>query len=417
MCDIGKHISLRTLHHLIRDHQGSILLITVRGGAVQAEYRYDPWGGRLDPETRTYYAPGEEPELMFGRGYTGHEHLPEYGLIHMNARLYDPQTGRFLSPDPYVQDPANTQSYNRYAYALNNPLRYIDPSGERYVYNWLTQQYEDTYNNNDWTPWTQVNWWLSDLGGLIGLSGHASSNWVAEHDLASAYLFAMLGGLDSYLVSCGERGWDVGEYYLPDFLYTNQSTGQLRFMSPWAIGGEWGTSLCTIGMDALNHNGGWIDFLDGTSDILGVGSDIFTGLEKMTVTKGYWLGKNGKYYSSSWGGNGYTGGRGAALNVAKLYKGAGGVVSLIGGGLNVGLGIYEDSRMNGSLTIGYNTGNAAAQVSGGFLGSWGGFYIGVAWGTAISPGIGTAIGGAAGAILGGKIGSDLGEQAYRGLFY
>ena len=67
---------------------------------------------------------------MFGRGYTGHEHLPEYGLIHMNARLYDPQTGRFLSPDPYVQDPANTQGYNRYAYALNNPLRYVDPSGE-----------------------------------------------------------------------------------------------------------------------------------------------------------------------------------------------------------------------------------------------------------------------------------------------
>ena len=95
-----------------------------------AEYRYDPWGGRLDPETRTYYDPGEEPELMFGRGYTGHEHLPEYGLIHMNARLYDPQTGRSLSPDPYVQDPANTQSYNRYAHVLNDPLRYTDPSGE-----------------------------------------------------------------------------------------------------------------------------------------------------------------------------------------------------------------------------------------------------------------------------------------------
>ena len=405
------------VYYLLRDYQGSVNVITDQGGAVVAEYSYDPWGRQRDPVTLAPCAPGKEPELMFGRGYTGHEHLLEYGLIHMNARLYDPQTGRFLSPDPYVQDPANTQSYNRYAYALNNPLRYIDPSGERYVYNWLTQQYEDAYNNNDWTSWTQVHWWLSDIGGLIGPSGHASSNWVAEHDLASAYLFAMVGGLDSYLVSCGERGWNVGGYYLPDFLYTNQSTGQLRFMSPWAIGGEWGTSLCTIGMDALNHNGGWIDFLDGTSDILGVGSDIFTGLEKMTVTKGYWLGKNGKYYSSSWGGNGYTGGRGAALNVAKLYKGAGGVVSLIGGGLNVGLGIYEDSRMNGSLTIGYNTGNAAAQVSGGFLGSWGGFYIGVAWGTAISPGIGTAIGGAAGAILGGKIGSDLGEQAYRGLFY
>ena len=72
---------------------------------MQAEYSYDPWGRQRDPVTLAPCAPGKEPELMFGRGYTGHEHLPEYGLIHMNARLYDPQTGRFLSPDPYVQDP------------------------------------------------------------------------------------------------------------------------------------------------------------------------------------------------------------------------------------------------------------------------------------------------------------------------
>ena len=72
---------------------------------VVAEYSYDPWGRQRDPVTLAPGAPGEEPELMFGRGYTGHEHLPEYGLFHMNARLYDPQTGRFLSPDPYVQDP------------------------------------------------------------------------------------------------------------------------------------------------------------------------------------------------------------------------------------------------------------------------------------------------------------------------
>jgi hypothetical protein len=48
----------------------------------------------------------------------------------MNARLYDPALGRFLSPDPYVQAPGFSQSFNRYAYCLNNPLRYTDPSGE-----------------------------------------------------------------------------------------------------------------------------------------------------------------------------------------------------------------------------------------------------------------------------------------------
>ena len=48
----------------------------------------------------------------------------------MNARLYDPLLHRFLSPDNYVQDPFNSQNYNRYAYVLNNPLAHIDPSGE-----------------------------------------------------------------------------------------------------------------------------------------------------------------------------------------------------------------------------------------------------------------------------------------------
>ncbi|VVM25595.1 Rhs family protein-like precursor [uncultured Gammaproteobacteria bacterium] len=49
------------------------------------------------------------------------------GLIHMNGRVYDPQIGRFLSADPYIQSSYNTQSYNRYSYTINNPLKYTDP--------------------------------------------------------------------------------------------------------------------------------------------------------------------------------------------------------------------------------------------------------------------------------------------------
>ena len=50
-------------------------------------------------------------------------------FIHMNGRVYAPSLQRFLSPDPVLQAPANAQSHNRYAYCLNNPLRYADPSG------------------------------------------------------------------------------------------------------------------------------------------------------------------------------------------------------------------------------------------------------------------------------------------------
>jgi hypothetical protein len=51
------------------------------------------------------------------------------GLVHMNGRVYDPELGRFLSADPFVQDASNAQSWNRYAYVLNNPLSMTDPTG------------------------------------------------------------------------------------------------------------------------------------------------------------------------------------------------------------------------------------------------------------------------------------------------
>ena len=63
------------------------------------------------------------------RGYTGHEQLDAVGLIHMNGRVYDPQLGRFLSADPFVQDASNLQALNPYSYVQNNPLSFMDPTG------------------------------------------------------------------------------------------------------------------------------------------------------------------------------------------------------------------------------------------------------------------------------------------------
>jgi hypothetical protein len=50
-------------------------------------------------------------------------------LNHLNGRVEDAVIGRFLSPDPNIPDPGNTQSWNRYSYVNNNPLSYVDPSG------------------------------------------------------------------------------------------------------------------------------------------------------------------------------------------------------------------------------------------------------------------------------------------------
>ena len=122
-----------TSYNIGRDYLGNITQITTAGGTLVAAYSYDPWGRLRDPATLSIFAPGYEPSLFLGRGYTGHEHLTWFGLINMNARLYDPLVGRFLSPDPYVQAPDFTQGFNRYSYALNNPLKYTDPNGEFFL--------------------------------------------------------------------------------------------------------------------------------------------------------------------------------------------------------------------------------------------------------------------------------------------
>jgi len=48
------------------------------------------------------------------RGYTTHEHMPQYGLINMNGRLYDPTLARMLNADPFIADATSAQDFNRY---------------------------------------------------------------------------------------------------------------------------------------------------------------------------------------------------------------------------------------------------------------------------------------------------------------
>ena len=130
-----KTSSTNKLHYLLSDHQGSVdtvVEVNASGGIVHTEnMSYDAFGKRRG--TANWL--DDPSDIQFNtsrattRGYTGHEMLDGLNLIHMNGRIYDPIIGRFLSADPLVQAPENTQSYNRYAYVWNNPLKYTDPSG------------------------------------------------------------------------------------------------------------------------------------------------------------------------------------------------------------------------------------------------------------------------------------------------
>ena len=112
----------------MRDYIGNITHVYNSSNSTTQEYSFDAWGRRRNP-TDWSYDLTSQPELFAGRGFTSHEHLPWFNLVNMNGRLYDPAVGRFISPDNFVQDPGNSQSYNRYSYCLNNPLKYTDPSG------------------------------------------------------------------------------------------------------------------------------------------------------------------------------------------------------------------------------------------------------------------------------------------------
>ena len=117
--------------YLHRDHLGSVTAMTDSSGNVGERYSYDAFGKRrfddwfANPSDSLLYDLAIEPR----RGFTGHEHLDNVGLIHMNGRVYDPILGRFTSPDTFVQFPETTQGFNRYTYVNNNPLSYADPSG------------------------------------------------------------------------------------------------------------------------------------------------------------------------------------------------------------------------------------------------------------------------------------------------
>lgn len=110
---------------VLRDYQQTIIALADDNGNIIERHYYDAWGRKRNSRgTYTNVTMG-----LLSRGYTGQEHLLEIGLINLNARLYDPQTGRFLSPDPYIQEPDNSQNFNRYSYCVNNPLKFTDPSG------------------------------------------------------------------------------------------------------------------------------------------------------------------------------------------------------------------------------------------------------------------------------------------------
>lgn len=246
-------------YDIIRDNLGSVISVVdadlifksnpftgVR--YLQPPISYDAWGRIRNPET---LAPNDVRILVLGRGFCGHEHLPMFGLINMNARLYDPMTGRFLSPDPYVQQSESPQNYNRYSYCLNNPLKYTDRSGELFFFDdFFIGFFKGAFKGENVfkSGWTHVQNSFNIWKGLY-LSDSNKKFWGSSWELFSRFTWqfpqTLLGFLSSHAYNRFGNVTDVTTAYGATVLRTN-SIGSAVTIGNYIIGNS------TIRADANN---------------------------------------------------------------------------------------------------------------------------------------------------------------------
>jgi RHS repeat-associated protein len=230
----GSTVETRYYH---TDGLGSIVAVSDEFGRIEKRFTYDPWGQRDMPlDTHA----GEGGGIT--RGFTDHEHLDDFGLIHMNGRVFDPVLARFLSADPFVQDIENSQCYNRYSYCLNNPLVYIDPSGEIAwmpiiigailgAYSGGTIANEGKYNPTQWDFNSSTTWRYMGYGAAVGAVSGYVGGVVAASEIPMANTAAI--SASSFVNSVGTYAYTGGQtpvsmsVGIASYDFTNKKFGYL----------------------------------------------------------------------------------------------------------------------------------------------------------------------------------------------
>lgn len=262
-----------TYYYAFTDHLGSITRIFNEAGTSVYEAEYDAWGKQTVTKNT----------IHFRRGYTGHEMMPEFGLVNMNGRLYDPILGRFLSPDNFVQMPDFSQSFNRYAYCINNPLKYNDPDGEWFGIDDLLVAaagftfgyFSNAISSGSW-GWASVE---------AGLSS-AVSSWLGYNTAG------LLGGKSSGVWSqIGQMGINTTVNSLcPNAFFPISANIGVSF-SP-AVGFGDGVLSVGLNMSILYNNGDF--FLSNTFGM----TNNFCGIYHEIGIKDFHLGYGRTYYNA-----------------------------------------------------------------------------------------------------------------------
>jgi RHS repeat-associated protein len=230
-----------TMYYVYTDYLGSLRCITDSIGNIKQRLSYDAWGNRRDPITGAKLIATNG--LLFARGFTGHEHLDEMGLINMNGRMYDPALGVFISPDNFVQAPDNTQNFNRYAYCLNNPLLYKDPSGNIFF----------LIPGISWSPSGGFDASLSaGIGFPSGLSLQATVGYNFKSSNLSFTVGVSVDGVTAYTGYGTKSGWISGYSYGFDS-YKGFSSNVTSFGFNYSQNGGWGGNISAMQFDEAGY--------------------------------------------------------------------------------------------------------------------------------------------------------------------
>ena len=199
--------SVNDTRYLHKDHLGSVDVITNESGSVVERLSYDAFGKRRNATSWSGApAAGAWTNIanMTHRGFTFHEHLDNVDLVHMNGRVYDPNIGRFISADPFVQAPLMSQSLNRYSYVMNNPLSLVDPSG----YSWLSKAFRSIgrFIKKFWRPIVAIAAAVVTFGYLAPMA----SAWLATSVCLAPGTITIGGGILAGSVSGAIAGGITG---------------------------------------------------------------------------------------------------------------------------------------------------------------------------------------------------------------
>jgi len=158
-------------------------------------------------EVDVYYPFGsiqtDSPQAPFqvSRRFTGQVFDAESGLYYYNARYYDPELGRFIQPDTSIPDISNPQTYNRYSYCLNDPLRFNDPNGQAPVdwANAMQPGIDEYYGGyiSDTSHTSTLGLWLAYMGESVDDS---------YNDMLRLGTGAAQGGVDGWSADLGRAG-------------------------------------------------------------------------------------------------------------------------------------------------------------------------------------------------------------------